>query len=167
MVLQAIRQFCGSVFNSEQHRVAFANKIRAWSLLLWGVHATPLGERCSMPLKLMKKPTPISLRGLAVFLCASVFAWGLQAKLSLYHHEPPSHPNSVAKLIQDEQVNKKAGALKSTCRRSASLQEMDRAIAPGPQLLVTSRSRLLSKLAWADIPCCIHAHLLRSPPFDV
>ncbi|HUY95937.1 MAG TPA: hypothetical protein VMU71_11585 [Terracidiphilus sp.] len=46
------------------------------------------------------------LRLLAVCLCAAVFAWGFQAKLSLYHPAAPLNPEHVAKLMADNQGSK-------------------------------------------------------------
>jgi hypothetical protein len=50
------------------------------------------------------------LRLLAVCLCAAVFAWGFQAKLSLYHPAAPLNPEHVAKLMADNQGSKSLAA---------------------------------------------------------
>ncbi len=67
-----------------------------------------------MPLKITKRQ--LVLTPLVFLLSVSVFAWGLQAKLSLYQLRGPSHPISVAKLLPDNQVNKRIGIPHSSDR---------------------------------------------------
>jgi hypothetical protein len=50
------------------------------------------------------------LPAFALLLGFAIFCWGLQSKLSLYQPPSPGHPAPVAKIIQDNQANKKASA---------------------------------------------------------
>jgi hypothetical protein len=57
------------------------------------------------------QPVPTRFRIGFVLLCATVFLWGLHAKLSLYKRPSPSRTASVAKLIQGKQAGDRIGAV--------------------------------------------------------
>ena len=60
---------------------------------------------------LTRRPSSPALSLLVFCLSAAIVVWGFQAKLARYTAPAHSHPTSVAKLIQDEQANKKIYAI--------------------------------------------------------
>jgi hypothetical protein len=61
--------------------------------------------------RLIRKHASLVLKIASLFLCAAVFAWGLQYKLSLYNSSSHPNPTSVAKLIQAERSNREVAVL--------------------------------------------------------
>ena len=99
-------------------------------------------------------------------LCLSlaVFLWGLQGKLALYHAETPSHPRTVAKLIQDGQVNKRTCASDSV-RKCDAAQNVERCelvvLKPG---MPVRRNRQVRRMVLASIPDAHRRNFFRPPP---
>jgi hypothetical protein len=107
-------------------------------------------------------------RVFTLFLCVSVFSWGLEAKLSLYKAPTGSHSEKVAKLIQDRQLNKKKiGELQQVDRRHGSRF----ALQPVASLLVpefsAARIRQICPRAAGFIRFYPHAPLFRPPPLKL
>ena len=90
---------------------SFAAKIRCMTAggLPGGCRVLPLGQISAL---------------CAVFLLgASVFAWGLQSRLSLYHESSEAHPIPAARLMQDGQASDKL-AVSSDLIHKLSAPEM-------------------------------------------
>jgi hypothetical protein len=60
-----------------------------------------------MLLLLRSRQAETILKTAIASLCASIFLWGLTAKLSLYQPQSPAQHKMVAKLIPDAQMNGK------------------------------------------------------------
>ncbi len=107
-----------------------------------------------------------ALQWLVCLLCATVFAWGFQAKLSLYKRPTPSHPVSVAKLCQDDQAGK------HTCEVAAQNHgPLTPDLTCGVQIpfrprLTVRRDRQVSTLVHPAIPSYPHALFFRPPPLS-
>jgi hypothetical protein len=109
-----------------------------------------------------------AFRVFTLFLCVSVFSWGLAAKLSLYKAPTGSHSETVAKLIQDRQLNKKKiGELQQIGQR----HESRFATQPGASLLVpeysAARIRQICPRAACFLKFYPHALLFRPPPLKL
>jgi hypothetical protein len=116
------------------------------------------------PLPDNRQTSPV-LFCLTLLLCVGVFGWGLQAKLSVYSRQTPSHPITVAKLIQDGQVNKKAGVLGSATQRSPlQVRGYNRLVTFQPPFAVR-RNVQISRLVPKSIPCYLHPLFFKPPPF--
>jgi hypothetical protein len=70
-----------------------------------------------MRLKPKEKRSSQALRHLVLFLCVSIFAWGLHAKLSAYKSPERTHSRPVAKLVQDDPAAKRLILSESLSRR--------------------------------------------------
>jgi hypothetical protein len=109
-----------------------------------------------------------AFRVFALFLCVSVFSWGLKAKLSLYNAPTGSHAGTVAKLIPDRQLNKKKiGGLQQVSQRDESRF----AIQPGASLLLPefspARIRQICPRGAGFLRFYPHALLFRPPPLKL
>lgn len=103
-------------------------------------------------------------RILVPLLCAAIFAWGLQAKLSLYNTGSSSHPTSVAKLIQNEPAKKKNSAVGPGVRADAGQLFAYSAVVLLQPRFVVCRNRQVHKLICSSISSYSHALLFRPPP---
>jgi hypothetical protein len=118
-----------------------------------------------MPIVLTKRR--MVSRPFVFLLSATLFAWGLQAKLSLYQQPSRSHPVSVAKLLPDNQVNKKTGAPGSSDRRAVSRFAFYSAIVLYQPRFTVSRGRQLGEVVAPSIPSYSYALFVRPPPSRV
>jgi hypothetical protein len=118
-----------------------------------------------MPVVLTKRRTVSTL--FVFLLSAALFAWGLQAKLSLYQQPSRSHPVSVAKLLPDNQVNKKTGAPGSSDRCAVSRLAFCAAIVLFQSRFTVSRGRQVGEVVAPSIPSYSYALFFRPPPSRV
>lgn len=103
------------------------------------------------------------LRLLAVCLCAAVFAWGFQAKLSLYRPAAPLNPEHVVKLMADNQGSKGSVAAISGHVVEAADPVW---IVPWPMTPRLRPVRLVrnDRLTHPSAPARTHALFFRPPP---
>jgi hypothetical protein len=112
----------------------------------------------------MKRRSSAGLKAFSLVLCAAVFAWGLQFKLSLYQTSHKIHPVSVAKLLVSEPGNKKSCAIGPGERRAAQQLPAYSAVALFQPAFIVCRNRQVHKLVRSSIPSYPHALLFRPPP---
>lgn len=106
----------------------------------------------------------LKLRIFVMFLCASTFTWGLQAKLSLYEAATPSHPLLIAKLLQDWQITKKSdGSLPQDCSHLTGPSDFYAAVARKPQF-ATGLSILVRPSSVSAQSCDAYALYVKPPP---
>jgi len=119
-----------------------------------------------MPAMMEARPAAVRLRVFVVCLCVAVFAWGLQAKLSLYHPAAPLNPEHVAKLTADNQGMK----------RLVTVSTAHAEYAPKParvaRVAFLTQIRFVSdypeeSIPHAAAPAYTHALLLRPPPSSI
>ncbi len=120
-----------------------------------------------MPPMLTKLRTSPALSLFVVLLGASVFAWGLGAKLSLYERPNAAHAVPIAKLVQDQQANKKFFVPKPGSRGGESRLNIYNAVALFIPRFIVRRSRQVHKLVPASLPSFPHALFFRPPPANV
>jgi hypothetical protein len=113
---------------------------------------------------LTKRQSSPALSLLVVCLSAAIVAWGLQAKLSRYTAPKHSHPTSVAKLIQDEQLSKKVYAILPGDLHGASQLPIDnvRGLLQAQHTICLSL-RIQGPIR-SSIPFYAHALRFRPPP---
>jgi hypothetical protein len=117
-----------------------------------------------MPLIPTKTRTVSPLTLFVFLLSVALFDWGTQAKLSLYQQPTRSHPVSVAKLLPDNQVDKKIGLPRSSDRRTVSLLAFLAALALFQPKFTFSRGRQAGKVVAPSIPSYPYARFIRPPP---
>ena len=112
----------------------------------------------------MKQGASATVRWFLCFLCVTVFAWGFQAKISLYKSPTPSHSHAGVKLCQDDQASKQmCGAVV----QDGSLHIAISACSGVPRFqarLTFCRDRQVSKAVYASILSYPNALLFRPPP---
>jgi hypothetical protein len=113
---------------------------------------------------LTRRQSSPALSLLAVCLSAAIVAWGIQAKLSRYTAPTHSHPTSVAKLIQDEQLSKKVYAIPSGDFRGASRLPIDKVLARLQAQRTICLSLRMPDPVRSSIPFYVHAPRFRPPP---
>ena len=99
-----------------------------------------------------------------LLLGAAVFAWGTQSKLSLYQRPSPFHPLSIAKLLSDNQANKKGCLPRPSERKVASDLSLLAAVVLISKAAATPRSRQASTVVVPAIPSRTYALFFRPPP---
>lgn len=99
-----------------------------------------------------------------LILAASVFAWGLQYKLSLYQSESHSHPLSVAKLIQGEQTNKKIASIQVRICDWSSQLALDSNLSTFRPSIIVRRNRQVDELVHPSIMFIPSNLFFRPPP---
>ena len=116
----------------------------------------------SVPTRWLVSP---ALRIFALLLCGAVFWWGLEAKLSQYKEPTASHLETVAKIIQDGQLNKKnIGEVRLVDRRCESQHAIDSvAFFLGPRF-VANRSSQIRRRVFAFLPIYPDPLFFRPPP---
>jgi hypothetical protein len=98
----------------------------------------------------------------------AVFSWGLQAKLSLYASNPSAGSTTVAKIIQDGQVNKRTAVLAAVDRTAALLPV--RWYRPAPMLqrkLLAQRHLPVLSHVFADNQTYPPSLFFRPPPVSL
>lgn len=78
-------------------------------------------QQVAMPLKPKEEQSHSAVRGVVFFLCVSIFAWGLHAKLSAYKSPEGNHSRPVAKLVQDDPAAKRSLLAENLARRGTVL----------------------------------------------
>src|SRR5579863_9658722 len=115
--------------------------------------------------RMLKKRRAVSSLTLFVFvLSAALFAWGTQAKLSLYQQPTRSHPVSVAKLLPDNQINEKMGLPRSGDRSAASHLPFYTSLVLFQPRLIVSRGRQAGVVVAQSIPSYTYSLFFRPPP---
>jgi hypothetical protein len=112
------------------------------------------------------RPASPALRWLVLFLCAAVFAWGLQVKLSQF--STAVHGKTDTKLVQDWRGDNKPGAMKffvvRPTHRSAHLLSVQIAVTVvAPRFLVPG-IRPPHEPVTSSIAACPLALFSRPPP---
>ena len=120
------------------------------------------GDR--IPLILTKMRTVFSLTLFVFLLSVALFAWGTQAKLSLYQRPTRSHPISVAKFLSDNQVDEKIGLPRSSDRCAVSLLAFYASTVLFQLRFIVSRGRQAGKVVAPSIPSHSYALFFRPPP---
>jgi hypothetical protein len=105
-----------------------------------------------------------AFKAFALFLCVSVFSWGLEAKLSLYKAPTGSHSETVAKLIQDRQLNKKIGDLQQIGQRDESRFAIQPAASLFAPEFSADRIRQIAPRVALFLLIYPHVLLFRPPP---
>jgi hypothetical protein len=100
-------------------------------------------------------------------LGAAVFAWGFQAKLSVYYPPTPSHPISVVKIISDQQMNKATRVPNCSHHRSALRLPIDSTVASFQPNFAACRSVPAGRFCNTAFQCHPQALFFRSPPSDI
>jgi hypothetical protein len=72
-----------------------------------------------------KRHESIGFRAALLFLALSVFAWGLNAKLSLYKTVQPPATTSSAKLSTDTRCAETIATISKTCKLIKALETVD------------------------------------------
>ncbi len=103
------------------------------------------------------------LKALVLCLCAAVFTWGLQAKLSLYIPAAPLNPAHVAKLMADNQVTKRVAVAAAGYQSRAPRLVFVALFAFLPHFRAF-RGRQALRLVLPTAPSRIHSLLFRPPP---
>ena len=103
------------------------------------------------------------LRMLGAILCTSVFAWGFQAKISLYHPAAPLNPEHVAKLMADSQGTK--GSAGAICGHgSVVARTVWIVFSPVAPRRRTARHLRIDRLLHPAVQAQTHALFFRPPP---
>jgi hypothetical protein len=99
-------------------------------------------------------------------LCVAVFSWGLEAKLSLYRGPSASNSNTIAKLVQDGQVNKrKIGEFRLVVRRTVPQLAVETAADLSARRVALNRNVGICRQVAAFPLVFPHALFFRPPPF--
>jgi len=106
----------------------------------------------------------VLLRWLMLGLALAIFGWGLQAKLSLYNRESGTVPNTVAKIIQDGQVNKKAFAQTAVDRSHTLLVSSHHPVLIFRPRIADRQHRPAVFFVFADTQSYPPSHFFRPPP---
>lgn len=110
------------------------------------------------------KGTSASMQWFLCLLCASIFAWGFQAKLSLYQRPTPTHTQPAVKLCQDDQAGKQVCEIVVQDGSLPVVVSMCGAPAPFRPRLTIRRDRQVSKWVSASIRSYPNALFFRPPP---
>jgi hypothetical protein len=115
-----------------------------------------------MPTARMARRSRFRLRALGICLCAAVFAWGLQAKISQYHHAAPLNPAHVAKLMVDNQGSKGSAAATTGHGSRPRNVVWIGLVSPAPP--ASARLDENERLPHPAAPAHTHALFFRPPP---
>lgn len=105
-----------------------------------------------------------SLQWSICLLCVTIFAWGFQAKISLYRRPTPVQTHSDVKLCQDDQASKQMCGMVVQDGSLHVVVSLCGAPAPFRPRLVMRGDRQAGKWVHASIRPYPNALLFRPPP---
>jgi hypothetical protein len=110
-----------------------------------------------------RRQISIAVHSIALLLCATLFAWGLNGRLSGYKTPNQSHQKLVVKLIQDEHTRRLAGSTPIAPRGPMLNTAAQAALHSSPRLIVGSFHQI-HEVASASAFSCSYALYRRPPP---
>jgi hypothetical protein len=113
-----------------------------------------------------KRQSSAVTRPIVLVLCAALFTWGLQSKLSSYKAPNQSHTKSVVRLLQDDQ-SRRLAASGPVAPRSPFLRIADLVAVYSQPRLIVSRTQQVRRSAPDSAASRSYSLHFRPPPSTI